>query len=62
MEDILKNQQIPFTRVIDPKTGQIYYSPQSYIYKDKTQTPITILKNIIVDNASTSSYIDGGTF
>jgi len=62
MEDILKNQQIPLTRVVDPKTGQVYYSPQATIYNDRTQPSTTVLKNVIVDSATTASYIDGGKF
>jgi len=62
MEPLLKNQQIPLTKVIDPKTGQVYYSPQSIVYNDKTQVGPTILKDVIVDNATTSSYINGGEF
>ena len=62
MEDILRNEQIPLTRVVDPKTGQVYYSPQSTVYGNKTQVGPTILKDVIVDSANTSSYINGGTF
>jgi hypothetical protein len=62
MEDILKNQQIPLTRVVDPKTGQVYYSPQTSVYNDRTQVGSTVLKNVIVDSATTASYIDGGKF
>ena len=54
MEDILKNQQIPLTRVTDPKTGQVYYSPQATIYNDRTQPITTILKDVIVDQANSS--------
>jgi len=59
MEDILKNQQIPLTRVVDPKTGQVYYSPQTSVYNDRTQFGPTVLKNVIVDNAISASYFSG---
>jgi len=54
MEDILKNQQIPLTKVTDPKTGQVYYSPQATIYNDRTQPSTTLLKDVIVDQANSS--------
>jgi hypothetical protein len=59
MEDFLNNQQIPLVRVIDPNTGQEYYSPAATVYDDRNGPNPTILKNILVDQAATASYIDG---
>ena len=59
MEQLLKNQQIPLTRVIDPSTGKEYYSPETIIYDDKTNSGPTTLQGIIVDqsnSAISSSY------
>ena len=56
MEKLLKNQQIPLTQVIDPNTGQAYYSPQNVVYQDKNNTGVTYLKNVIVDSATSASY------
>jgi hypothetical protein len=59
MEKFLQNQQIPLTQVIDPNTGQAYYSPQNVVYQDKNNTGVTYLKNVIVDSAISSSYFSG---
>jgi len=59
MEDFLNNQQIPLVRVIDPNTGQEYYSPAATVYDDRNGPNPTILKNVIVDQALTASYFDG---
>jgi hypothetical protein len=59
MEKFLKNQQIPLTQVIDPNTGQAYYSTQNVVYQDKNNTGVTYLKNVIVDQAISSSYFSG---
>jgi hypothetical protein len=59
MEKLLKNQQIPLTQVIDPNTGQIYYSPQNVVYQDKNNTGATYLRDVIVDQAVTASYFSG---
>jgi hypothetical protein len=59
MEKFLKNQQIPLTQVIDPNTGQAYYSPQNVVYQDKNNTGVTYLKNVRVDQAITASYFSG---
>jgi hypothetical protein len=59
MEDFLNNQQIPLVRVINPNTGQEYYSPAATVYDDRNGPNPTILKNILVDQAATASYIDG---
>lgn len=56
MEKFLKNQQIPLTQVIDPSTGQAYYSPQNVVYQDKNNTGVTYLKNVIVDTSISASY------
>jgi hypothetical protein len=68
MEKFLQNQQIPLTQVIDPNTGQVYYSPENVVYQDKNNTGPTYLRNVIVDSSTsaslalTASYINGGTF
>jgi hypothetical protein len=59
MEKFLKNQQIPLTQVIDPNTGQAYYSTQNVVYQDKNNTGVTYLKNVIVDQATSASYFSG---
>lgn len=56
MEKLLKNQQIPLTQVIDPKTGQIYYSPQNVVYDQKNNSGPQYLKNVIVDSTISASY------
>ena len=59
MEQLLKNQQIPLTRVIDPTTGREYYSPENIIYDNKNNSGPTTLQGIIVDQANfsiSSSY------
>jgi len=56
MEKFLKNQPIPLTQVIDPSTGQAYYSPQNVVYDDKNGAGPTTLKNVIVDSATSASY------
>jgi hypothetical protein len=56
MEKFLKNQPIPLTQVIDPNTGQVYYSPQNVVYDDKNGAGPTRLKNVIVDTSISSSY------
>jgi hypothetical protein len=59
MEDFLNNQQIPLVRVIDPNTGQEYYSPAATVYDDRNGPNPTVLKNVLVDKAVTASYLDG---
>ena len=59
MEKFLKNQPIPLTQVIDPNTGQAYYSPQNVVYQDKNNTGVTYLKNVRVDSAISASYFSG---
>jgi hypothetical protein len=56
MEKFLKNQQIPLTQVIDPNTGQVYYSPQNVVYQDKIDKGATYLKDVIVDSSTSASY------
>jgi len=59
MEQLLKNQQIPLTRVTDPSTGKEYYSPENIIYDNKNNPGPTTLQGIIVDQANfsiSSSY------
>ena len=56
MEKFLQNQQIPLTQVIDPNTGQAYYSPQNVVYKDKNNTGVTYLRDVIVDSSTSASY------
>jgi len=56
MEKFLQNQQIPLTQVIDPNTGQVYYSPENVVYQDKNNTGPTYLRNVIVDSATSASY------
>lgn len=56
MEKLLKNQQIPLTQVIDPETGQVYYSPQNVVYDQKNNNGPQYLKNVIVDSTISSSY------
>jgi hypothetical protein len=57
MERLLKNQQIPLVQVIDPISGQQYYAPESAIYTTSTDSNPVILKNITVDQATSSSYL-----
>ena len=57
MERLLKNQQIPLVQVIDPISGQQYYAPESSIYTTSTDSNPVILKNVTVDQASSSSYL-----
>jgi hypothetical protein len=59
MEKLLKNQQIPLTQVIDPNTGQIYYSPQNVVYDEKNNNGPQYLRNVIVDQALSASYFSG---
>lgn len=59
MEKFLKNQQIPLTQVIDPNTGQAYYAPQNVVYDDKVDSGPTYLRDVIVDQAISSSYFSG---
>lgn len=59
MEKFLNNQQIPLTRVIDPNTGRAYYAPQNVVYDDKNDSGPTILKDVIVDQAVSASYLSG---
>jgi hypothetical protein len=59
MERLLKNQQIPLVQVIDPISGQQYYSPESAIYTTSTDSNPVILKNVVVDQATSSSYFSG---
>ena len=56
MEQLLKNQQIPLTRVTDPTTGKEYYSPENIIYDDKNNSGPTTLQGVIVDQAISASY------
>jgi len=56
MEQLLKNQQIPLTRVIDPNTGKEYYSPENIIYDNKNNSSLTTLQGVIVDQAISASY------
>ena len=56
MERLLKNQQIPLVQVIDPISGQQYYSPESAIYTTSTDSNPVILKNVVVDQAASASY------
>ena len=56
MEKFLKNQPIPLTQVVDPNTGQVYYSPQNVVYQDKNNTGPTTLKDVIVDSSISASY------
>ena len=59
MERLLKNQQIPLVQVIDPISGQQYYSPESAIYTTSTDSNPVILKNVTVDQATSASYVSG---
>jgi hypothetical protein len=59
MEKFLKNQQIPLTQVIDPNTGQAYYSPQNVVYDEKNNNGPQYLRNVIVDQAVSASYFSG---
>jgi hypothetical protein len=59
MERLLKNQQIPLVQVIDPISGQQYYSPESAIYTTSTDSNPIVLKNVVVDQATSSSYFSG---
>lgn len=63
MEKFLKNQQIPLTQVIDPNTGQAYYSTQNVVYQDKNNTGVTYLRdNTTIGEMSTVvPTITGGT-
>jgi len=54
MEQLLKNQQIPLTRVIDPSTGKEYYSPENIIYDNKNNSGLTTFQGVIVDQANSS--------
>lgn len=56
MEKFLNNQQIPLVRVIDPSTGQEYYSPEATVYDDRNGPIPTILKSVVVDQATSASY------
>ena len=59
MQQFKKDQQIPLTQVIDPNTGQVYYSPQNVVYNDKNGNGPQYLRNVIVDQAITASYFSG---
>ena len=54
MEQLLKNQQIPLTRVTDPSTGKEYYSPENIIYDNKNNSGPTTLQGVIVDQANSA--------
>jgi hypothetical protein len=62
MERLLKNQQIPLVQVIDPISGQQYYSPESAIYTTSTDSNPIVLKNVIVDQAATSSFASTASY
>jgi len=59
MERLLKNQQIPLVQVIDPISGQQYYAPESAIYTTSTDSNPVVLKNVVVDQATSASYFSG---
>jgi hypothetical protein len=62
MERLLKNQQIPLVQVIDPISGQQYYAPESAIYTTSTDSNPIVLKNVIVDQAATSSFASTASY
>jgi hypothetical protein len=53
MENFQSEQDIRWIKITNPSTGEVYYT-----LKDGT----LLLENTTVDNALTSSYINGGTF
>ena len=59
MQQFKKDQQIPLVQVTDPNTGQVYYAPQNVVYDDKNNNGPQYLRNVIVDQAVSSSYFSG---
>ena len=49
MEKFLDNTPIPWVKVTDPSTGEVYYSTATHEYADRNGPDPTFLQNVIIE-------------